>query len=52
MYAEKMVRFDQYCQKCQHKENTEDEEPCDKCLNHSSRESSAKPLYYKEEKKK
>lgn len=48
MFREKIVRFDQYCSKCQHKENAEDEDPCDKCLGHSAREDSHKPLYFKE----
>lgn len=51
-YPEKIVRFDAFCPTCVWKDNTEDEEPCCKCLASPSNENSVRPVYYKEAKKK
>ena len=44
----KEVYFHKYCKDCQHRDNKEDEEPCDECLNEPSNTYSRKPVYFKE----
>lgn len=45
MYKE--VRFDQYCESCEHRDKPESEEPCDECLSEPSNLYSNKPVNYK-----
>lgn len=47
----KEVRFDIYCQKCEHKNLEEKFDPCNECLNKFMNENSEKPLFYKEDTK-
>lgn len=44
----KEVRFDEYCEKCKHKDLKEYENPCHECLNESENLYSHKPVNYKE----
>lgn len=44
----KEVYFYKYCKTCQYRDNKEDEEPCDECLNEPSNTYSHKPVYFKE----
>ena len=47
----KEVRFDIYCEKCEHCKKKEDEEPCYTCLQSPANVYSHKPIYYKEKQK-
>lgn len=44
----KEVYFYKYCKNCRYRDNKEDEEPCDECLNEPSNTYSHKPVYFKE----
>ena len=44
----KEVYFHKYCKNCQYRDNKEDEEPCDECLNEPWNTNSHKPLYFKD----
>ena len=46
--SEKEVRFDLYCQKCEHYPKREDEDPCYECLDSSVNYYSRKPVNFKE----
>jgi hypothetical protein len=45
---EKIVKYDEYCDKCKHKDIPEDEDPCNECLTEPVNEDSRKPINYKE----
>ena len=47
---EKIVKFDEYCNRCAHKDVKETEDPCNECLNNPGNEDSHRPIYFKEEK--
>lgn len=47
----KEVYFSQYCRRCKHEKNAEDEEPCDECLQNPVNEYSHKPVMFKEKEK-
>lgn len=42
----KEVYFDKYCRKCMHWHLSEDDSPCDECLEEGGNEDSHKPLYF------
>ena len=46
MDIEKIVYFDQWCQKCKHKDLPENDDPCDECLTYPAREYSYKPMRF------
>lgn len=46
----KIVRFDEYCKKCKHKDKKEDETPCDECLDNPVNVDSHKPVKFEEKK--
>lgn len=46
--SEKEVYFHEYCQKCEHLEVDESEDPCDECLTNPVNEYSHKPVNFKE----
>ena len=48
---EKIVKFDEYCNRCAHKDVKETEDPCNECLNNPGNEDSHRPVYFKEEEK-
>lgn len=43
----KEVRFDEYCEKCKHKNTLEFKDPCNECLDHPVNVSS-KPIKFEE----
>ena len=47
----KIVKFNEYCNRCVHKDVKETEDPCNECLNNPSNEDSRSPIYFKEEEK-
>ena len=48
----KFVDFKTYCETCAYKDKDGTEEPCDECLRCPARKNSAKPLKWKEKRKK
>ncbi len=44
----KEVYFDPYCSKCKHLKKTEQDEPCDECLNHPVNEYTHRPVKFEE----
>lgn len=44
----KHVEFWNYCEKCEHRDKDQWEDPCDECLNYPAREYSHRPLNFKE----
>lgn len=42
----KIVHFDQYCEKCVHKDKKENEEPCNECLSEPAIQYSHKPVKF------
>ena len=49
-YFQKFVRFDIYCPKCKHANDSEVEDPCNECLNTPARtDGSRKPINFKEQ---
>lgn len=46
----KEVRFDEYCQKCEHEDVDEAEDPCDECLSNPANAYSCKPVNFEEKK--
>lgn len=44
---EKEVYFGEYCKKCIHEKEPEDQDPCNDCLNNPSNIDSHKPLRFK-----
>lgn len=44
----KEVYFDPYCSKCKHLKKTEQEEPCDECLNNPVNEYTHRPVKFEE----
>lgn len=44
----KEVLYDRYCEKCIHKNESEDSDACFDCLNEPARENSHKPIKFKE----
>lgn len=46
----KHVNFDDFCHKCEYRENLENEDPCNRCLTIPARQYSHKPEYFKERK--
>lgn len=49
--AEKLVRFWEYCSKCEYLKVSETEDPCNECLTHASNFDSEQPVNYKEKEK-
>jgi len=47
----KEVYFDQYCDKCVHKEESDTDDPCNECLTSPVNLYSHKPTKFEEEKK-
>ena len=45
------VRFDAYCEKCKYKDKSEEESPCDVCLDNPLNLYSEKPINFKEKEK-
>lgn len=45
--AIKIVRFDIYCPKCVHRDVSETDDPCNRCLTQGWNEDSNKPIEYK-----
>ena len=45
---EKMVEFDEFCEKCKHKDLEQFKEPCNECLENPVREGTIKPLNFEE----
>ena len=45
-YALKEVYFDNFCAQCVHKDNKENEPPCDECLEEPVNEYSHKPVKF------
>lgn len=45
-YKEKIVRFDEYCDKCKHKELEDYKDPCNDCLNNPVNINSRRPVNY------
>ncbi len=43
-----MVRYDLWCDKCQHKTIKENDEPCEECLDHPINENTERPINFKE----
>ena len=48
---EKEVYFDQYCDKCKHKDKRDVEDPCDECLGNTTNLYSHKPTNFEEDDK-
>ena len=48
----KFVDFANYCKTCVHQKASEDEEPCNECLNVPARKNSSRPVNWKERRKK
>lgn len=46
----KEVRFDIWCQSCEHGTKNENEDPCWDCLAQGWNEDSTKPIYWEEKK--
>lgn len=44
----KEVYFNEYCNKCIHKDTIETEDPCNECLNQGHNEYSHKPINFTE----
>ena len=44
----KEVYFDPYCSKCNYMKNTEQEEPCDECLNNPVNEYTHRPVKFED----
>lgn len=44
----KIVEFDKYCPKCEHKNLSESERPCSECLEEPARQYSHKPAKFEE----
>ena len=47
----KIVHFDEYCRKCEHRKKKEDDTPCDECLENPVNVDSHKPVKFEEKKK-
>lgn len=47
-YADKIVDFEQYCEKCKHFYKDSIEEPCNECLTNPVNEHSHKPVNFEE----
>ena len=47
----KEVHFDEYCNKCEYEKQTENKEPCDRCLEECKNLYSHKPVYFKQKEK-
>ena len=41
------VNFDVYCEKCEHKEVKDTDDPCNECLDYPINQNSHKPVNYK-----
>lgn len=44
--ADRIVNFNQYCEKCKYEKLKEDETPCDECLEEPVNDDSHKPVYF------
>lgn len=44
----KIVQFDEYCKKCKHEKNQENEKPCDLCLDEPVNDHTDKPKKFEE----
>ncbi len=44
----RIIRFDIWCNQCQHKDLAENESPCDECLEYPARLYSSKPEKFEE----
>lgn len=51
-YHQKQVRFDLYCETCEHKDEPETVDPCNECLETPAREFTNKPINYIEKENK
>ena len=49
---EKIVNFDEYCDKCEFKDLLESEDPCFDCLTESTNEYTHRPVHFKEKESK
>lgn len=49
-YKDKIVYFEDYCQKCKYVNKKVDEEPCYECIGVAAREYSHKPIKFEEDK--
>ncbi len=47
----KIVDFEKYCTKCEHRDLKESDDPCFDCLDEPTNLNSHKPVYYKEKQK-
>lgn len=47
-YENKEVRFDIYCETCEHKDKKDHEDPCNECLDNPANLHSHKPVKYEE----
>lgn len=50
MNDQKIVRFDEYCHRCEHYSKSESEDPCRDCLDNPTNSYSNRPVYFKESK--
>jgi hypothetical protein len=46
----KIVKFNEWCEKCKYFKTKEEDEPCRECLQWAVNQQSHKPINYKEEK--
>lgn len=46
----RIVEFDKYCSRCEHRDTLETHEPCNECLSYPVNEDTHKPLNYVESK--
>lgn len=47
-YVDKIVFFHKYCHRCEFKNTSMEEDPCDHCLEQPARQNSHKPAFFKE----
>lgn len=45
---DKIVRFDEWCHKCEHYEEYEGDDPCNECLTDTTNVDTRKPTQFKE----
>lgn len=44
----KLVNYDQYCERCVHRNTEDKDDPCDECLENPAMPDSHKPMHFKE----
>ena len=44
----KIIKFEKFCSRCEHKDTEEKEKPCRDCLAEPARVDNSSPLYFKE----